>query len=68
MLVASSSQLEGRGRDKEEHLKERGEVILGFYNVQVEFYTEKVLCGFLPCGFPKENICVLCVTVLFFFQ
>ena len=44
--------------------KERGEVVLGFYIVLVEFYTEDVLWGFLPYGFPKENICVLFVTML----
>ena len=31
----------------------------GFYTALVEFYTEEVLRGFLPRGFPKENICVL---------
>ena len=30
-----------------------------FYTALVEFYTEEVLRGFFPCGFPKENICVL---------
>ena len=30
-----------------------------FYTVLVEFYTEEFLRGFLPCGFPKENLCVL---------
>ena len=45
-------------------MPERGEVILGFYTVLVEFYTEEVLWGFLPSGFPKENIYVLCVIVL----
>ena len=44
--------------------RERGEVVLGFYTVLVEFYTKEVLRGFLPCGFPEENICVLCVVVL----
>ena len=35
-----------------------------FYTCLVEFYTEEVLQGFLPCGFPEENLCVLCVIVL----
>ena len=35
-----------------------------FYIALVEFYTEEVLRGFLPCGFPEENLCVLCVFVL----
>ena len=36
-----------------------------FYTVLVEFYTEDVLHGFLPCGFLEENICViLCFLVL----
>ena len=39
-------------------------LLLGFYTVLVEFYTEEVLWGFLPCGFPEENLCVLCVDVL----
>ena len=29
------------------------------YTTVVEFYAEEVLWGFLPCGFPEENICVL---------
>ena len=34
-------------------------LLLVFYTFLVEFYTEEVLSGFLPCGFPEENICVL---------
>ena len=34
-------------------------LLMGFYTVMVEFYTEEVLWGFLPCGFPEENLCVL---------
>ena len=34
-------------------------MLSGFYTALVEFYTEEFLQGFLPCGFPKENICVL---------
>ena len=34
-------------------------LLLGFYTVLVEFYIEEVLRGFLPCGFPEENLCVL---------
>ena len=30
----------------------------------VEFYIDEVLRGFLPCGFPEENLRVLCVSVL----
>ena len=41
----------------------REKQLFGFYTALVEFYTEEVLRGFLPCGFPKENICVLCVSV-----
>ena len=36
-----------------------------FHTALVEFYTEKCLWGFLTCGLPVENICVLCVTVFF---
>ena len=41
-------------------------LLLGFYTVLVEFYTKEVLRGFLPCGFPEENLCVLlcCCTCL----
>ena len=35
-----------------------------FYIALVEFSTKEVLPGFLPCGFPKENLCVLCVIML----
>ena len=48
--------------------KERGEVILGFYTVLVEFYNDEVLRGFLPCGFPKENIRVLMFCACFYFS
>ena len=30
-----------------------------FYTALVEFYNEEFLRGFLPCGSPEENICVL---------
>ena len=33
-------------------------LLLGFYTILVEFYIEEVLRGFLPYGFPEENICV----------
>ena len=41
-------------------------LLLGFFTVLFKFYTEEVLRGFLPCGFPEENICVLlcCCTCL----
>ena len=51
-------------REGQAHQKERGEVVLGFYTILFEFYNEEVLQGFIPCGFPEENICVLCVIVL----
>ena len=35
-----------------------------FYTNLVDFYTEEVLWGFLPCGFLEENLCVLCVALL----
>ena len=42
-------------------------LLLGFYTVLVKFYTEEVLWGFLPCGFPEENLCVLfCCTCISF--
>ena len=43
---------------------ESGGVVLGFYTVLVEFYIEEVLQGFLPCGFPEENLYVICIVVL----
>ena len=42
----------------------REKQLFGFYIPLVEFYTEEVLRGFIPCSFPKENICVLYVSVL----
>ena len=51
-------------RERRKGALERGEVVLGFYTVLVEFYIEEVLQGFLPCGFPEENLCVHCVVVL----
>ena len=53
-------------REEEVRQKEERSSCLGFYTVLVEFYTEEVFHGFLPCGFPNENICVLCVTVFVF--
>ena len=47
-------------------------LLLGFYTVLVEFYTKEFLQGFLPCGFPKENLyvllCSLVLLQLSFFQ
>ena len=37
----------------------REQLFFGFYTALVEFYTKEVLQGFLPHGFPEENICVL---------
>ena len=47
-------------------LERREKQLFGFYTALVEFYTEEVLRGFLPCGFLNENICVPCVSVLAF--
>ena len=44
--------------------KIREKQVSGFYTALVEFYTKEVLWGFLPCGFPEENIFLLCVDVL----
>ena len=45
-----------------------GSYFLKFYTILVEFYTEEVLRGFLPCGFPEEFFCVIlcCCTCLSF--
>ena len=40
-------------------LRRRKLFLFRFYTTPVEFYTEEFLWGFLPCGFPKENLCVL---------
>ena len=45
-------------------LERRRKLLSEFYTALVEFYIEEVLRGFLPCGFPEETICVLCVFVL----
>ena len=39
-------------------------LFLGFYTVLVEFYTKEVLWGFLPYGFPEENLCVLLCSLM----
>ena len=55
----SSIELE-RKREKESTMEdEKLFLLLGFYTLLVEFYTEEVLWGFLPCGLPEENLCVL---------
>ena len=38
---------------------ERRKLLSESYTALVEFYAKEVLRGFLPCGFPEENICVL---------
>ena len=49
-----------REREKESTVEnEKLFLLQGFYTILVKFYTEEVLQGFLPCGFPKENIRVL---------
>ena len=55
-------------REKEkEYIVEDEELflLLGVYTVLVEFYTEEFLRGFLPCGFPEENLCVLLCCCIF---
>ena len=44
--------------------------LYGFYTTLVEFYIVEFLRGFIPCGFPEENIyCILFFFLcLFFFQ
>ena len=52
-------------REKESTMEDKQLfLLLGFYTVLVKYYTEEVLRGFLPCGFPEENICVLFVSLL----
>ena len=49
-----------REREKESTVEDdQLSLLLGFYTVLVELYTEEFLHGFLPCDFPKENLCVL---------
>ena len=55
-------------REEQVRQKEEGISCLGFYTALVEFYIEEVLRGFLPCGFPEENLCVLMFLWLLFFQ
>ena len=59
-----------RERERESTVEDEQLLLfLGFYTVLVEFYTEEVLRGFLPCGFPKENICVLlCYYICLYFS
>ena len=40
-------------------LETREKLLSELYTALVEFYTEEVLRGFLPCGFLDVNICVL---------
>ena len=49
-------------REKNKCAERREKQLSRFYTALVEFYIEEVLRGFLPYGFPKENICVLCIT------
>ena len=64
----SSIELE-RKREKESTMEdEQLFLLLGFYTLLDEFYTEKVLWRFLPCGFPEENLSSLVLLHLSFFQ
>ena len=58
-----------REREKESVVEdEQLFLLLGFYTVLVEFYTEEVLRGFLPCGFLEKNlVCSLVLLHLSFF-
>ena len=58
------SQASLQEREEEVLQEEDRSSCLGFYTALVEFYTKEVLQGFHPFGFPKENLWVLCVTVL----
>ena len=46
-------------RERSDSAPERRKLFSEFYTALVEFYIEEVLRGFLPCGFPEENLCVL---------
>ena len=47
-------------RERSSSTPRKGKLLLsGFYTTLVEFYTEEVLQGFIPCGLPEENIYVL---------
>ena len=46
-------------RERTSAPERREKQLSGFYTALVEFYIEEVLWGFLPCGFPEENLCVL---------
>ena len=49
-----------REREKESTMEnEQLFLFLWFYTVLVKLYSKEFLRGFLPCGFPEENICVL---------
>ena len=64
-ILHSSIVLE-RERERESTMEdEQPFLLLGFYTVLVKFYTEEVLRGFIPCVFPKENICVLLCCCIF---
>ena len=59
-----STQASFQEREEEVPQEEERSICIGFYTALVEFYIEEVLRGFLPCGFPEETLCVLCVTML----
>ena len=56
MLTHSSSFARERRTGALERTKKQ---FSGFYTILVEIYTKEFLRGFLPCGFPEENLCVL---------
>ena len=55
----SLTQVVLQKREELVHQKEVRSSCLGFYTTLVEIYTEEVLRGFIPYGFPTENLCVL---------
>ena len=53
-FVLTSLKLVCKRKKKKCARKKREAIVLGFYIVLVEFYTEEVLLGFLPHkGFPR---------------
>ena len=63
--TSKTQVLRWRERERESTVEdEQLFLLLGFYTVLVEFYTEEVLRGFLPCGFPEEKYLSSCVFVL----
>ena len=55
----SLTQVVLKEREELVHQKEVRSNFSRFHTALVEIYTKEFLWGFIPCGFPEENVCAV---------